>query len=90
MISVWVGVLIAAALPSGRASMVFPPTDTTRLASAPRAVRYARRVDSEKVGLALDPADLPLAGVQCSGQLDLRAPGGAAYLGEVNHDSILH
>ena len=35
--------------------------------------------------MALDPADLPLARVECIGQFDLRAPGGATYLTEVNH-----
>ena len=38
----------------------------------------------------LDAADLPLARAESSGQFDLRAPGGAAYLSKVNHDSILH
>ena len=35
----------------------------------------------EEVGLSLDPADLPLTRVQCGGQFDLRAPGGATDLG---------
>jgi hypothetical protein len=42
----------------------------------------------EEVGLALDPADLPLARVKGIGQFDLREPGGATYLAKVKHGAM--